>query len=106
MSYFVITGAEPGADLGPLISPEAKQRVHDLVQSGLDEGAKVSTVYIGYSVTASSDVSVIVIESRAKHFACHTNCISYSDLACSNKSDIMIERCEAKPTILYKVDRF
>ena len=36
-------GNEPGADLGPLISPEAKQRVCDLVQSGKDEGASVST---------------------------------------------------------------
>ena len=35
-------GDQPGADLGPLISPEAKQRVHDLVQSGVDEGATVS----------------------------------------------------------------
>lgn len=34
-------GTEPGADLGPLISPQAKQRVHDLVQCGVDEGAKV-----------------------------------------------------------------
>ena len=32
-------GIEPGTDLGPLISPEAKQRVCDLVQSGVDEGA-------------------------------------------------------------------
>ena len=35
-------GNEPGADLGPLISPEAKQRVCDLVQSGHEEGANVS----------------------------------------------------------------
>ena len=40
----VSAGTEPGADLGPLISPEAKQRVLDLVQSGVDEGAKVSHV--------------------------------------------------------------
>ena len=38
----VSAGAEPGADLGPLISPEAKERVCSLVQSGVDEGAKVS----------------------------------------------------------------
>ena len=35
-------GTEPGADLGPLISPEAKQRVCDLVQSGVEEGAKLA----------------------------------------------------------------
>ena len=38
----VNAGDQPGADLGPLISPEAKQRVCDLVQSGVDQGAKVS----------------------------------------------------------------
>jgi len=36
------TGDQPGADLGPLISPEAKKRVCELVQSGVDEGASVS----------------------------------------------------------------
>lgn len=32
-------GTEPGADLGPVISPEAKQRILGLVESGLKEGA-------------------------------------------------------------------
>ena len=40
--HVFVLGDEPGADLGPLISPEAKQRVCDLVQSGKDEGANVS----------------------------------------------------------------
>jgi len=31
--------------LGPLISPEAKQRVCDLVQTGVDEGAKVRRLH-------------------------------------------------------------
>ena len=38
----ITVGDQPGADLGPLISPEAKQRVCELVQSGVDEGASVS----------------------------------------------------------------
>lgn len=33
-------GAEPDADLGPLISPESKQRVLSLIQSGIDAGAE------------------------------------------------------------------
>ena len=33
------TGHEPGADLEPLITARVKQRVCDLVQSGMDEGA-------------------------------------------------------------------
>ena len=37
-------GMQKGADLGPLISPEAKQRVQDLIQSGVDEGAKVNYI--------------------------------------------------------------
>ncbi len=37
----VTEGMQPGADLGPLISPQAKQRVNELIQSAIDEGAKV-----------------------------------------------------------------
>jgi len=37
----VNAGHEPDADLGPLISPAAKQRVIDLVQSAVDEGAEL-----------------------------------------------------------------
>ena len=35
----VSLGHEPGADLGPLITPQAKERVCELIQSGVDEGA-------------------------------------------------------------------
>lgn len=35
----VSAGHEPGADLGPVISPESKERINRLVQSGVDEGA-------------------------------------------------------------------
>jgi malonate-semialdehyde dehydrogenase (acetylating)/methylmalonate-semialdehyde dehydrogenase len=37
----VNAGHEADSDLGPLISPQAKQRVLDLVQSGVDEGAEL-----------------------------------------------------------------
>jgi len=37
----VNAGDQPDADLGPLISPESKQRVCDLIQSGADQGAEV-----------------------------------------------------------------
>ncbi|CAL4130432.1 unnamed protein product [Meganyctiphanes norvegica] len=33
-------GHEPGSDLGPVISPQAKERINKLVQSGIDQGAK------------------------------------------------------------------
>jgi malonate-semialdehyde dehydrogenase (acetylating)/methylmalonate-semialdehyde dehydrogenase len=37
----VNAGHEPGTDVGPLISPAAKKRVCDLVESGKQEGAKL-----------------------------------------------------------------
>ncbi|KAH9515339.1 hypothetical protein Btru_014188 [Bulinus truncatus] len=37
----VTAGTEPDADFGPLISPEAKKRVCDLIQSGVDAGAEL-----------------------------------------------------------------
>ncbi|CAG01511.1 unnamed protein product [Tetraodon nigroviridis] len=40
-SLRVNAGDQPGADVGPLISPQAKQRVETLIQSGVEEGAKV-----------------------------------------------------------------
>ncbi|PSN40132.1 putative methylmalonate-semialdehyde dehydrogenase [acylating] [Blattella germanica] len=36
----VNAGHVPGTDLGPVISPQAKKRICDLVQSGIDDGAK------------------------------------------------------------------
>ncbi|XP_078001211.1 putative methylmalonate-semialdehyde/malonate-semialdehyde dehydrogenase [acylating], mitochondrial [Glandiceps talaboti] len=46
----VSAGTEPGADLGPLISPAAKDRVCDLVQSGVNEGANLILDGRGVSV--------------------------------------------------------
>jgi malonate-semialdehyde dehydrogenase (acetylating)/methylmalonate-semialdehyde dehydrogenase len=37
----VSAGHEPTADLGPVISKRAKQRVLELVESGVNEGAKL-----------------------------------------------------------------
>jgi malonate-semialdehyde dehydrogenase (acetylating)/methylmalonate-semialdehyde dehydrogenase len=34
-------GFEEGADLGPLISPQSKKRVEDLIQTAEDEGATI-----------------------------------------------------------------
>jgi len=36
----VNAGHEPGADLGPVISPQSKQRIVDIVSSSIKEGAK------------------------------------------------------------------
>ncbi|KAI4296457.1 hypothetical protein L6164_036415 [Bauhinia variegata] len=37
----VNAGTEPDADLGPVISKQAKERIHSLIQSGVDEGARL-----------------------------------------------------------------
>eukprot|EP01134_Creolimax_fragrantissima_P006871 CFRG6871T1 len=37
----VSAGKESGTDVGPVISPEAKERVESLIQSAIDEGANV-----------------------------------------------------------------
>lgn len=34
-------GTVPDADLGPVISPQAKHKIHSLIQSGVDEGAQL-----------------------------------------------------------------
>ena len=48
-SKMLCLGHQPGADLGPVISPQAKERICNLVQSGADEGAKVRET--SYSLT-------------------------------------------------------
>ena len=39
--HFMSVGHQPGADLGPVISPASKERICNLVQSGAEQGAKV-----------------------------------------------------------------
>jgi malonate-semialdehyde dehydrogenase (acetylating) / methylmalonate-semialdehyde dehydrogenase len=41
MKWFLILGHVPGTDIGPVISPMAKQRICGLIQSGVDEGANL-----------------------------------------------------------------
>ncbi|KAF8424584.1 Aldehyde/histidinol dehydrogenase [Tirmania nivea] len=41
-------GFEEGADLGPVISPQSKARIEDLIQSGVDEGATLLLDGRGY----------------------------------------------------------
>lgn len=36
----VNAGHIPGTDVGPVISPKSKERIHSLIQSGIDQGAK------------------------------------------------------------------
>ncbi len=38
----VSEGTQPGVKLGPLISPQAKERVTNLINTGIKEGAKLA----------------------------------------------------------------
>ena len=38
---YLCVGHEPHSDLGPVISPESKQRIHNLIQSAVDQGAEL-----------------------------------------------------------------
>ena len=42
------SGMDPGSDLGPMISPEALKRAERLIQSGVDQGAKLLLDGRGY----------------------------------------------------------
>ena len=42
--FFFHTGHEPNTDVGPLITPAAKERCERLIQSGIDQGANVTTL--------------------------------------------------------------
>jgi malonate-semialdehyde dehydrogenase (acetylating)/methylmalonate-semialdehyde dehydrogenase len=44
----VNAGFEMGADLGPVISPESRERIENLIQSGIDEGATLLLDGRGY----------------------------------------------------------
>ncbi len=52
----VTQGAVPGADVGPLVSPAAKDKVCKLVQSGIDEGAKL--ILDGRSIVVSLNLFI------------------------------------------------
>ncbi len=41
MELYYIIGHEAGADLGPMISPAALKRAEDLIEKGVQQGAKV-----------------------------------------------------------------
>jgi malonate-semialdehyde dehydrogenase (acetylating)/methylmalonate-semialdehyde dehydrogenase len=71
----VSAGIEAGADLGPLISPDAKEKVCSLVQSGVDEGAKLALdgrdiVVPGYE--EGNFVGPTVLTDVKPHMTCYT----------------------------------
>ncbi|MCP3662132.1 MAG: aldehyde dehydrogenase family protein, partial [Gammaproteobacteria bacterium] len=80
--YKNVAGHEPGTDLGPLTSPQAKKRVCNLIESGVKEGASLvldgrdvnvkgyengnfvgPTIITGVKVCTKTDFLVLVIYS-------------------------------------------
>ncbi|XP_077993071.1 putative methylmalonate-semialdehyde/malonate-semialdehyde dehydrogenase [acylating], mitochondrial [Glandiceps talaboti] len=71
----VSAGIEPGADLGPVISPASKDRVCDLVQSGVNEGANLILDGRGVSVPGyekGNFVGPTILTDVKPHMKCYT----------------------------------
>jgi acyl-CoA reductase-like NAD-dependent aldehyde dehydrogenase len=56
----VSVGTEPNADIGPLISVSARKRVEDIIQSAVDEGAKLVLDGRGVKVDGYPNVSAYI----------------------------------------------
>jgi malonate-semialdehyde dehydrogenase (acetylating)/methylmalonate-semialdehyde dehydrogenase len=83
----VTAGNEPGADLGPLISREAKQRVEQLVESGVKEGAKLVLDGRGIKVPGyekGNFVGPTVLTEVKPNMKCYTEEIFGPVLVCLN----------------------
>jgi len=84
-SLKVSVGTDPNADLGPLISRESKQRVHDLIQSAVDQGAKI--LLDGRDITVDgyrkgNFVGPTIITGVQPHMKCYTEEIFGPVLLC------------------------
>ncbi|KAI7035005.1 putative methylmalonate-semialdehyde dehydrogenase, partial [Hortaea werneckii] len=78
-------GFEEGADLGPVISPESKKRVEDLIASAEQEGAKVLLDGRGQKPANYPDgnwVGPTIIAGVKPHMKCYTEEIFGPVLVC------------------------
>jgi len=84
-------GKEPGADVGPLISPEARERVVRLIQSGVDQGAKL--VLDGRGIKApkypkGNFLGPTILTNVKPHMECYTEEIFGPVLLCMTAETI------------------
>ncbi|KIX07492.1 methylmalonate-semialdehyde dehydrogenase (acylating) [Rhinocladiella mackenziei CBS 650.93] len=80
-------GFEEGADLGPLISPQSKKRVEDLIQSAQDEGATILLDGRGQKPAKyphGNWVGPTIITNVKPHMKCYTEEIFGPVLVCLN----------------------
>jgi len=92
----VNVGTAPGADLGPLISPQAKNRVVDLVQSGVQDGAELlldgtNVVVDGYE--KGNFVGPTVLHKVQPSMKCYTEEI-FGPVLCSLEVDTLDDAIE------------
>ncbi|XP_015587694.1 probable methylmalonate-semialdehyde dehydrogenase [acylating], mitochondrial isoform X2 [Cephus cinctus] len=81
----VNAGHVPGTDLGPVISPQSKKRIHELVESGVKDGADLvldgrDIVVPGYE--NGNFVGPTVLSSVKTHMRCYTEEIFGPVLVC------------------------
>jgi malonate-semialdehyde dehydrogenase (acetylating)/methylmalonate-semialdehyde dehydrogenase len=95
-------GFEKNADLGPLISPQSKKRVEDLIQSAQDEGATILLDGRGQKPEKYPNgnwVGPTVITNVKPHMRCYTEEIFGPVLICLNvdTTEEAIELINANP---------
>lgn len=98
----VNAGHVPGADLGPVISPQSKQRILELVESAVKEGAGLPLDGRGVRVAGyerGNFVGPTVITSAKPHMRCYREEIFGPVLVCmeAGSLDEAIELINANP---------
>ncbi|XP_057328141.1 probable methylmalonate-semialdehyde dehydrogenase [acylating], mitochondrial [Microplitis mediator] len=81
----VNAGHVPDTDLGPVISPQAKERIHSLIESGVKEGAKLDLDGRGIVVPGYENgnfVGPTVLSGVKSHMKCYTEEIFGPVLSC------------------------
>ncbi|KAI9828682.1 MAG: hypothetical protein M1832_001785 [Thelocarpon impressellum] len=84
-------GFEEGADLGPVISPQSKERIEGLIQSAEDEGATILLDGRGYKPAKYPDgnwIGPTLITNVKPHMRCYTEEIFGPVLVCLNVETI------------------
>lgn len=84
-------GFEPGADLGPVISPEAKKRIEDIIASAEEEGATILLDGRGYKPEKYPNgnwVGPTLITNVKPHMRCYKEEIFGPVLVCLNVDTI------------------
>uniref|UniRef100_A0A1L8E2S9 Probable methylmalonate-semialdehyde/malonate-semialdehyde dehydrogenase [acylating], mitochondrial n=1 Tax=Nyssomyia neivai TaxID=330878 RepID=A0A1L8E2S9_9DIPT len=87
----VNAGHVPGTDLGPVISPQSKDRIHSLIQSGIEEGAKCALDGRGVKVPnyeKGNFVGPTILTDVQAHMKCYREEIFGPVLVCLNAETI------------------